>query len=87
MFSKEIEKCGEMHKNDYKTLLQQLIEKDGSALLEYKVVKEIGPDHNKIFKVEAFVNNNSVGVGEASTKKDAEMLAAKAALSLFGVLL
>ena len=72
--------------SDFKTMLQQLVEKDGSSLLEYKILKEDGPEHDKIFVVEAFINNNLVGTGTAKNKKEAEMQAAKAALGLFGIL-
>ena len=72
-------------RTDYKTMLQQLAEQEGSALLEYKIVSEDGPEHDKFFTVEAIVNNNVVGRGSAQTKKDAEMQAAKMALQLFGV--
>ena len=85
LFSDEIELCINSHRGDYKTLLQQLVEKDGSAMLEYVVVDENGPDHNKSFTVEARVNNNTVGLGVAGNKKDAEMQAAMHALRLFGV--
>jgi ribonuclease-3 len=66
-------------------MLQQFVEKDGSSLLEYFVVSEDGPEHQKVFNVVAKINNNVVGQGSAGTKKDAEMLAAKSALSLFGI--
>lgn len=69
---------------DYKTMLQQFIEKDGSATLEYETVAESGPEHKKEFAVVAKVNNNVVGKGVAFSKKNAEMQAARAALSLFG---
>ena len=72
-------------KTDFKTRLQQLTEQDGAALLEYRVVSEDGPEHNKSFTVAAFVNNNEVGRGIGRTKKHAEMQAAKMALKLFGV--
>ena len=72
---------------DYKTMLQQLAEQDGSAVLEYRVSAVSGPDHERIFTVEAYINNNKVGEGTAATKKDAEMLAARQALGLFGVAL
>ena len=85
LFIDQIDKSEEIHKNDYKTRLQQLVEKDGSALLEYVVIDQYGPEHKKTFKVEARVNNNPVGVGVASTKKGAEMQAAKIALGLFGI--
>ncbi len=71
---------------DYKTRLQQLAEQDGSALLEYKVISTEGPEHNKLFTVAAIINNNEVGRGTATTKKDAEMQAARIALKLFGVI-
>lgn len=85
LFSQEMNKCESVLKSDYKTKLQQLIEKDGSSVLEYVVLSEDGPEHDKLFTVEARVNNNTVGKGTASTKKDAEMQAAKGALLLFGV--
>ena len=70
---------------DYKTMLQQLAEQDGSSILEYLVVDETGPDHNKIFTVAAFINNNKVGEGRGRSKRQAEMQAAKMALKLFGL--
>lgn len=85
LFKKEIENSEEMQRGDYKTMLQELVEKDGAAILEYTVLSESGPEHKKVFLVEARINNNIVGQGTAGTKKDAEMLAAKAALKLFGI--
>ena len=84
LFMDEID-AAENQRTDFKTMLQQLAEQEGSALLEYRVVSEDGPDHNKLFTVEALINNNVVGRGSAQTKKDAEMQAAKQALQLFGV--
>ena len=72
-------------RNDFKTLLQQLAEQDGAAILEYKLVCEEGPEHDKSFTVAAYINNNEVGRGVAKTKKNAEMEAARVALKLFGV--
>ena len=74
-----------MRKSDYKTMLQEVIEKDGSAVLEYAVVATEGPEHNKTFTVEARVDNNVVGRASAGSKKEAEMRAAHLALQLFGV--
>ena len=85
LFKAEIDKSEKMQSSDYKTMLQQLVEKDGASILEYSVLSENGPEHKKIFTVEAKINNNVVGQGSAGTKKDAEMLAAKAALELFGI--
>lgn len=86
LFEKEIETASRGG-SDFKTRLQQLAEQDGSALLEYRVVCEEGPEHNKSFTVAAYINNNEVGRGRGRTKKLAEMQAAKMALKLFGVTL
>ena len=85
LFASEINAADVLQNGDYKTMLQQLVEKDGLATLEYVVICESGPEHDKIFTVEARVNNNSVGTGTSGNKKDAEQKAAKLALSLFGV--
>lgn len=85
LFKTEILNCPDMQNKDYKTLLQQLIEKDGSSVLEYVVTAEDGPEHNKLFTVEARVNNNIVGTGVSNSKKNAEQSAAKGALLLFGI--
>ena len=85
LMSGEILNSLSMQKGDYKTLLQQLVEKDGSSILEYVTLEESGPEHDKRFKVAAKINNNVVGIGESTTKKDAEMRSARAALQLFGI--
>ena len=86
LFDAEIKKASQ-GSSDFKTRLQQLAEQDGAALLEYRVIEEIGPQHDKRFTVAAFINNNEVGRGVGKTKKLAEMQAAKMALRLFGVIL
>ena len=73
-------------KTDYKTMLQQFVEQEGSSSLKYRLVSEEGPEHAKVFTAEALINNNVVGTGTAQTKKDAQMQAAKCALMLFGVI-
>ncbi len=72
--------------SDFKTALQQFVEQDGTAVLEYLTVSKEGPEHSKIFRVVAKINNNVVGEGEGRTIKSAEQLAARAALELFGVI-
>ncbi len=69
---------------DYKTLLQQFVQQVGGEVLEYFVVDERGPDHNKCFTVEARLNSNVIGTGEGRTKRAAEQVAARQALELFG---
>jgi ribonuclease-3 len=76
----------EWHGADYKTLLQQLVQRSEGEVLDYITVDERGPDHAKIFTVEARLNSNIIGRGEGSTKRAAEQAAAKEALILFGEL-
>lgn len=71
---------------DYKTLLQEIVQKNPNETLYYRIVSESGPAHNKIFKIEVLLDNNVIGRGEAGNKKDAERMAAKEALSLMGVI-
>ncbi|MBQ7173255.1 MAG: ribonuclease III [Clostridia bacterium] len=71
---------------DCKSLLQQFVQQDKEEhRLEYRLTGESGPDHNKTFMVEVFLDSNRIGSGEGHTKKQAEQMAADAALSLFGV--
>lgn len=69
---------------DYKTSLQQIIQQADGERLQYAVVEESGPDHDKTFVVEARLNSNVIGVGRGSSKREAEQSAAKEALKLFG---
>lgn len=85
LFEDEIQNSRNMQNGDYKTMLQQLVEKDGASILEYVTVSENGPEHKKTFEVEARINNNLVGRGLGNTRKNAEMSAAKEALLLFGI--
>ena len=69
---------------DHKTELQQIVQQFTGEKLEYVLVGESGPDHSKIFEIEARLNSNVIGRGKASSKRKAEQLAAKEALVLFG---
>lgn len=81
----EIERIGEEGVFvDYKTALQQIVQQVEGEKLEYVLVGESGPDHNKLFKVEARLNSNVIGHGAAHSKREAEQRAAREALSLFG---
>ena len=72
------------HTADYKSILQQIVQQETGELLEYIPVREAGPAHKRIFTVEARLNNNVIGVGTAGSKREAEQIAAREALSLFG---
>lgn len=69
---------------DYKSELQQIIQQSGVDTLTYALVGTSGPDHEKVFEVEARLNSNIIGRGKGRTKREAEQYAAKEALALFG---
>ncbi len=69
---------------DYKTVLQEIIQKNPGERLSYELVKEYGPDHDKHFVVEVHLNSNVIGKGGGRSKKDAEQEAARVALELMG---
>ena len=65
---------------DSKTILQEIVQEKGTHLVEYHLIKEEGPDHNKNFTVEARVNGKVMGQGSGHTKKAAEQAAAYQAI-------
>lgn len=69
---------------DYKTQLQEKLQKVTKDKISYKVVREEGPDHNKLFHVDVHVGTDVIGSGMGRNKKEAEQLAAKEALILMG---
>lgn len=69
---------------DYKTSLQEIIQRSPGQALSYELVSESGPDHNKTFDVRVLVNDKTIGVGSGRTKKEAEQNAAKNALTELG---
>ncbi len=69
---------------DFKTLLQEIIQKNKGERLSYVTKEEKGPDHDKEFLVEVLLNSNSIGAGSGKSKKQAEQAAAKEALILMG---
>ncbi len=84
-FFKDIAKQGEVVDfRDYKTQLQEIVQKNPEEKVQYVLVDENGPDHKKSFTVELRLNSNVIGVGEGRSKKSAEQMAAKQALELMG---
>ena len=65
---------------DYKTVLQEKLQVNGNVKIEYILLEEKGPDHDKIFIVEVKCEGTSLACGEGRTKKAAEMEAARQAL-------
>jgi ribonuclease-3 len=66
---------------DYKTLLQEILQKSSPDKVCYEVIKEEGPDHAKVFYVEVLWKGEVMGRGSGKSKKEAEQLAAKQALN------
>ena len=69
---------------DYKTRLQEIIQKNPEERVEYVLVSAEGPDHDKKFVVEVHLNSNVIGRGASRSKKGAEQAAAHEALTLMG---
>lgn len=68
---------------DAKTILQEMVQKDGKGVVTYNVLEEKGPDHNKSFVTEVLIDGNVLASGEGSSKKNAQQMAAyKAILKL-----
>ena len=65
--------------SDYKSALQEAVQTNKQSI-EYVLIKESGPAHNKTFTFEVRIDNISYGVGTAKSKKEAEQIAAKDAL-------
>lgn len=66
--------------SDSKTLLQEEIQKKNDGVLHYELIGESGPDHDKEFSVEAYLDDKLIGRGVGRTKKSAEQQAAYEAL-------
>jgi len=83
LFEQVLEEAGSrMAESDRKSALQELLQSRGQVPAEYRVVGESGPDHQKIFKIEVWVNGSRVASAEGGTKKEAEQRAARKALTL-----
>lgn len=76
--AKVVEKGGQT--GDYKTELQELVQQKAENTLTYRILKEEGPDHNKIFTSAVSYKDVIWGIGKGRTKKEAEQIAAQDAL-------
>ena len=65
---------------DYKTKLQELLQKHGNVKIEYVLQKEEGPEHKKLFTMDLYFNDKKIGQGQGKSKKIAEQEAAHQAL-------
>jgi ribonuclease-3 len=69
---------------DYKSSLQKIVQQTPEEILEYRLVSEEGPPHNRWFTFRVYLNSNLLGEGSGRSKRDAEQKAAKEALKLLG---
>src|ERR1700682_2660168 len=86
LFEQALEEAGErMAESDRKSALQELLQSRGQLPAEYRVVGQSGPDHQKIFRIEVWVNGSRLASAEGGTKKEAEQRADRKALALLCV--
>ena len=65
---------------DYKTVLQEKLQEHGNVKIEYEIILEKGPDHDKYFVAQVLCDGKILAKGSGKSKKNAEMQAAKSAL-------
>lgn len=83
LFDQALEERGDrISESDRKSALQELLQGQGRAPAEYRLAGESGPDHQKVFHVEVWIDGACIATGEGSTKKEAEQRAARSALEL-----
>ena len=76
----EREEVVEERRRDYKTVLQELVQRKSGSTLNYRMVGSDGPDHAKVFEAAALLNGEEFSTGTGHSKKEAEQSAARAAL-------
>lgn len=82
----EIEMVRKGHYGDYKTLLQEVVQKHRNDTVNYEIIREVGPDHAKQFTACVCINGVQQAQGEGKTKKEAEQNAACRTLVQMGIL-
>jgi ribonuclease III len=81
LFEQALEERGErIAESDRKSALQEFLQGRGQPPAEYRLAGESGPDHQKTFQIEVWVNGGCLARGVGSTKKEAEQQAARSAL-------
>ncbi|HCD70511.1 MAG TPA: ribonuclease III, partial [Ruminococcaceae bacterium] len=77
-------KSGKVKLGDYKTVLQEIIQKNPEEKISYEVIESSGEQHKKHFTAQVLLNGQVIGKGSGLSKKEAEQEAAKEAVSLMG---
>jgi len=81
LFEQALEERGErIADSDRKSALQEFLQGNGKPPAEYRLSGESGPDHQKMFEVEVWIDGERMAAGEGSTKKEAEQRAAQSAM-------
>lgn len=78
----EKEEAVEERRRDFKTELQEFVQRQAGQELAYRMVGEQGPDHAKTFSAQVLLNGTIIGTGRGHSKKEAEQCAAADALNL-----
>ena len=74
------EEAVERRRKDYKTVLQEMVQRKSNQVLRYELVGSAGPDHAKVFTACVTLNGQVIGLGTGHSKKEAEQAAARTAL-------
>jgi ribonuclease III len=83
LFEQALEERGaRISDSDRKSALQEFLQGHGKPTAEYRLSGESGPDHQKVFQVEVWIDGERMARGEGSTKKEAEQRAAQSAMEL-----
>ena len=77
----QVSENGKLQMSDYKTELQELTQHHNMELLEYRIVEERGPAHEREFVSEVYMGSECIGRGNGRSKKEAEQQAASVALN------
>lgn len=80
LLDKEREEAVEERRRDYKTELQELVQRRSDQVLRYELTGSSGPDHAKVFSFRVSLNGREIGTGTGRSKKEAEQAAARSAL-------
>jgi ribonuclease-3 len=70
--------------SDYKTMLQELVQRDALGALSYKILEERGPAHNREFVARVMLDDRAMGEGVGRSKKEAEQHAAQMTMMMLG---
>jgi ribonuclease III len=85
LFDQALEERGEsIADSDRKSALQELLQGSGRPPADYRLAGESGPDHQKVFQIEVWIDGECRATGEGGTKKEAEQRAARTALEVLG---